>query len=61
MKPVGRSRVYDLKKVREGIELYYKSTLSWDEVSEKTGIPKNVMQYHRRKELRQNGGTQTDQ
>ena len=62
MKQRGATTKYDREEIRKAIDLYYKSTLSWDEVAVQVGIPKAVLFYHRRKELKTYGqsGTEAD-
>lgn len=49
MKMQGREMKYNLEMIADAIAEYHASNLSWDEIAEKYGIPKHVLQYHRRK------------
>lgn len=60
MKVRGSGTKYPKEKIIKAIKLYETSELSWDEVSIKTQIPKNVLQYHRRKERRTENGESTE-
>ena len=61
MKRRGTATKYDRAEIRKAIDLYYKSDLSWDEVAERFKIPRATLLYHRRKEIQNYGGSETNQ